>query len=113
MRRESPTTAASSSTAQRTGCRTSKRPAESGCRGSGKRAPRGPRADTDSAHFGRPRVTDFRLGSTAGGGPAYLPSHTVDDGRPLPSSLGRYPLVVPALVDTTIRLLSQEPLAGR
>src|SRR5206468_603122 len=26
---------------------------------------------------------------------------------------GRYPLRVPALVDTTIRLLSQEPLAGR
>jgi oxaloacetate decarboxylase (Na+ extruding) subunit alpha len=33
--------------------------------------------------------------------------------RGAPAGFGRYPLVVPALVDTTIRLLSQEPLAGR
>ena len=33
--------------------------------------------------------------------------------RGAPDGVERYPLVVPALVDTTIRLLSQEPLAGR
>ena len=48
-----------------------------------------------------------------GGGPAYLPPTTKGRSGSAPATFGRYPLVVPGLVDTTIRLLSQEPLAGR
>ena len=44
-----------------------------------------------------------------------IPNEARTSGTPrAPRSFGAfYPLVVPALVDTTIRLLSQEPLAGR